>query len=150
MFNHRGFTVVELEVVIFIIAILILIAIPTLIGRLPHNRLIGASRQIMADLMWARSEAVSQHNRFRIFFLNNHQYIILDDDNSNNSIDLDEWTVTKDIQNDYQGVIFYPIPSKNPIFNPRGTASEFTTITLKNRSGVKNVVINITGRVRIE
>lgn len=148
--NQTGFSLVELEIVIMIIAILALIAIPTLIGRLPQNRLNGAARQIMGDLMWARSEAVSQQNKFKIYFLDNHRYRILDDDNNNNLIDPNEWITEKDIQDQYHDVIFAPIPIKKPIFNPRGTASSFTTIYIKNSSGMKKIVIDIAGRVKIE
>ncbi|MCJ7618161.1 MAG: GspH/FimT family protein [Desulfobacterales bacterium] len=94
-------------------------------------------------------QAVSQNNEFKVFFLNNHEYQILDDDNNNGNADTGEWTETKDIQREYSDVTFSA--SANPIFYPRGTASPLgtTTITLSNSSGSVNVTVALTGRVKI-
>lgn len=149
MDSQKGFTFIELGITLSIISIFAAIAIATLIGRLPQIRLNGAARQVMGDLMWSRMEAVSQNNKFKIFFLNNHQYLILDDDDNDNAIDAGEWTVTKDIQKNYRDVIFNPIPTVNPTFQPRGTISP-CAIDLKNGNNTKSVKISIAGRVKIE
>ena len=145
--RERGFTLTELMVTIVVFAILAAIAIPTFMSLLPGMRLNGAARQVMTDLMAARMKAVSENNRFRVFFIDNHQYKILDDDNNNNAENAGEWTQTKDIQNEYHDVTFSS--SANPIYYPRGTAYG-TTITLTNSSGSKTVKVAITGRVKIE
>ena len=123
-------------------------AIPVYIGMGPSIRLSGATRQIMGDLMWARMQAISQNNEYKVFFLDDHRYQILDDTDNDGNIDSGESTITKDIQEKYDGVTF--TSNNNPIFHPRGNASNLATITLTNSFGTKTVKIVITGRVKIE
>jgi type IV fimbrial biogenesis protein FimT len=136
----------ELIIVMAILGILAAIAVPNMIGQMPKYRLKGAARQVMGDLMWARMEAVSQKNEFRVFFVNNHAYKILDDDNNDGNADMGEWTQTKDIRNGYHDVSMGF--TANPIFFPRGSASG-GTVTLTNSSGSKKVKIHLTGRVKM-
>jgi len=142
----RGFTAMELIIVIAIFSILAAIAVPNMISQMPRYRLKGAARQVMGDLMWARMQAVSQKNEFRVFFVNDHVYEILDDDNNDGSADIGERTKTKDLQDAYHDVVVDF--TANPIFFPRGSASG-ATVTLRNPSGSKKVKIHLTGRVKM-
>jgi|LGVE01.1.fsa_nt_gb type IV fimbrial biogenesis protein FimT len=146
--TKSGFTLIEMMIVIAIMAVFAGIATPNFLSYMPKYRLNGAARQVMGDLMAARMNAVSQNNEFRIFFLaNGHEYMILDDDNNNGTADTGEWTETKDIQNEYHDVT---IGSNNdPIFSPRGTATNWPTITLTNPSGSKTITISRAGGVSI-
>ncbi len=147
--HQKGFSFIEIIVAIAIIATLTGIAIPVYISMKPSIRLSGATSQIMGDLMWARMQAISQNNEFKMFFLvDNHRYTILDDDNNDGNIDGSELTVTKDIHDSYCDVTFNS--TNDPIFYPRGNASPTATVTLTNSIGTKTVTIAMTGRVKIE
>ena len=116
-------------------------------SQLPSYRLNGVVRQIRADLLSARAQAVKQGNEVRIFFTDPQHYDILDDDNNDGNADPGEAVETRSIQEEFAGVVIKS--NRNPIFNPRGTASSFGTITVSNASGEKAITISITGRVKV-
>ncbi|NOR46950.1 MAG: hypothetical protein GQ533_02735, partial [Methanosarcinaceae archaeon] len=115
-------------------------------------RLNGAARQVMGDLMAARMQAVSLNHAVKVFFYSDHQYKICDDVNDDGTVDYGEGNVqVKDIHSNYHDVTL--TKSMNPVFQPRGTASPATTITLSsttNISLIKYVKVFITGSVKIE
>jgi type IV fimbrial biogenesis protein FimT len=133
-------------VALILIGILITLGIPTFSTLMKSYRLNGAARQLIGDLMWARMQAVNQNNEFKIFFLSSNQYKILDDDDNDGTADSGEWSVTKNIQDDYYDVTFSS--TADPIFYPRGSAYG-ATITLTNSYGSKTITISITGRVKL-
>ena len=145
--DKRGFTLVEMMIVIALLAIIAAIAAPNFQTYMAQRRLNGAARQVMTDLMDARMKAVSENNQFKVFFLDTHQYKVLDDENNNGTEDTGEASVTKDIQSNYPGVTLSA--SAHPIFYPRGTAWG-TTVTLTNTSGSKSVSVSTAGRVKIQ
>jgi type IV fimbrial biogenesis protein FimT len=141
-----GFTMVELITTLAIIALASALSGPSLSKLLSQGRLRGATRQVVSDLMWARMQAVTQKNEFRIFFINDHQYKILDDDNNNGKEEFSEAIRTIDIRAHYDAVCISW--TGHPIFFPRGNAS-MGTITLSNVGGEKKVKVHITGRIKI-
>lgn len=111
--SHKSFSLLELLVVIFIIAIVAGIAIPVFYNMRPAILINGAARQIMGDLMWARMRAISENNNYIIVFgkagpdlANNTYYIYDDDENDFNSaaIDADELVKTVVLPDRYNEV----------------------------------------------
>jgi type IV fimbrial biogenesis protein FimT len=142
----KGFSVIEVIVVLAVAAVVASIAIPDLVSQLPRYRLAGAARQILGDLMWARMQAVTQKNEFRIIVIDDHRYQILDDNDNDGVFGPGERVRVRDIGKAYPGVLISH--TANPIFFPRGSAS-VGTITLTNGSGSKKLKIHITGRVKL-
>lgn len=148
MNSQKGFSLLEMIIVLAIISVLAGTTISVYITMKPVLRLSGATRQIMGDLMWARMQAISQNNEFRIIYDNNHRYRILDDDNNNGTSTTGESIITKDIRDKYDDVTYHSSNANNLIFYPKGNAANLTTITITNRSGTKTVSVAITGRVK--
>ncbi len=145
--HTAGFSLLGQLVTLALAGIMLAVAVPGYLKVMPRHRLNGAVRLLTGDLMWARMKAIQRNNRHRIFFLNDHRYRILDDADNDGAADPGEWTLTRDLRDDYPDVVM--TSTNNPVFSPRGTASRLATITLTNTAGSKRVSISIAGRVRI-
>ncbi len=144
-----GFTLLELMVCIAIMSVLAGIAVPNYMAYLPKSRLNGAASTVMADLMSARMQAVKLHKKTKVFFVDAHQYKICDDADGDGTVDEDEGDVVlKDLQSEYSDVEISS--TNNPIFHPRGTATNLATVSFTNSSGSKELTVSIAGSVRIK
>ena len=143
-----GYTLTELMIVLGILAVVLGLSGIWLSSQLPHYRLNGAVRQIRADLLAARAQAVREGNGVRIFFRDPQHYDILDDDNNNGRADPGEALESRSIQEEFAGVVIQS--NNNPIYHPRGTASSLATVRVSNASGEKAITISITGRVKVK
>ena len=145
--STAGFSLLGQLITLTLAGIMIAMAVPGYLKVVPKHRLNGAVRQLVGDLMWARMKAIQRNNRYRVFFLNQHEYRVLDDADNDGAVDPGEWTFTRDLRADYEGVVM--TYNNNPVFRPQGTASSLATITLANAAGSKRVSISIAGRVRV-
>ena len=65
----RGFTLVELLVVVAIIAIMAAISLPFIVGYLRHYKIRGASQEVAKEIQAARGKAISKNVNFGVVFL---------------------------------------------------------------------------------
>lgn len=142
-----GYTLTELVMVLGILGVVLGLGGIWLSSQLPSYRLNGVVRQIRADLLSARAQAVKQGNEVRVFFTDPQHYDILNDVNNNGRIDPGEDVETRSILEEFAGVTIES--NNNPIFYPRGTASSLATVRISNVSGEKKITIGITGRVKV-
>ncbi len=60
MFQSKGFTIIELMIVVIIVAILASMAVPGFQSMIERRRLIGAAEAVYSDLQFAKSEALKK------------------------------------------------------------------------------------------
>ena len=118
-------------------------------SQLPQYRLNGAVRQIRADLLSARAQAVKQGNPVRVSFTDPQRYNIWVDHNQNRREDPGEAVESRSIGGDFPGVAI-EYRNRDLIFKPRGTASNIGTVRVSSDSGEKRITIAMTGRVKVK
>ena len=65
---NTGMTLIEVMVVVAIIGIIVAIAAPSFSAMLEKQRIKGAAEAVLADLRWARAEAIKRNERVRVTF----------------------------------------------------------------------------------
>jgi type IV fimbrial biogenesis protein FimT len=150
IFNKQGFSLPELMIVVVIIGIVLSIAAPYYIDYLAEQRLKGAARMVMSDLMAARQKAVTTNQKVKVSFGGTHVYGIWNDADNNGTVaDNEGDNLAMDIYPSYYDVTFSA--SANPVFSARGTASMATVTLTSARTGrSKYVKVAITGRVKTD
>jgi len=79
MKNTKGFTLIEVIIVVAIIGIMVVIAIPSISGWLPNYRLKGAARDLYLMMQKTRMEAVKRNRNTAIEFdVTNKKYSFCD------------------------------------------------------------------------
>lgn len=146
--SERGFTLAELLVGCGIFGILAAIAVPRMTAAQPGFRLNGAARDVYAQLMWARGQAVEDGNRYVVTVPNNHTLSILDDNDSDGVADTGETVTTIDVQLAYPDVTISK-SGVDPTFLPKGTTLGSTTFTVANSAGSRTITVSLTGVVKI-
>lgn len=150
----QGFTLIELVVAIGILAVLSVMATPYLQDWLVGYRLKGAARAVYSDLQWTKMRAISQKLQYKVAFINSTQYRIERGEAPSNS----NWPgtiegIVRDLSN-RDSPYYYPNVTLNsnndPIFQPRGTASPWATITLRSGDRIRKITVIGTGRISIQ
>ena len=67
----RGFTLIELMVVVALVSVILTLVIPSFSGMLARKRLEGVAQELGTDLQYARSEAVQRNLPIQVIFGSN-------------------------------------------------------------------------------
>ncbi len=147
--KRRGFTLLELLIAMAIFAILGAISIPTFQSFLAQRRLNGAARELHANLMACRMQAVTENKWIAVNIDNNHQYTIFRDENQNGTVDSGETLLVKDLHPSYYDVTIDTATSASGVtFRPNGTGST-ASLYLTGTTGTKTITVTSNGRVKI-
>ena len=137
--DEKGFTLVEIIIVVVIVGILASVGIPSLLSYFPKARLSGATRVVAGDLMATRMQAIKLNRTAYMQQTGSSQYQI-----AYPGVVLK----SRDLSDDYSDVTISNW-SNTVFFNSRGAAASPYSISLTNPSGTKTVDVTIAGRVKI-
>jgi type IV fimbrial biogenesis protein FimT len=133
-----GFTVIEVLTAMSLVAILAAIGMPAFTRTLPSLRLTDAARQVATELQHVRMRAIARGIPQQITF-STGSYVV---QQCNGSCTNESGNIALP-----QGIT---ATVATPRFEPRGTVTTATAITLSNGSAQKFVCVTTIGRVNIK
>ncbi|WP_243137535.1 GspH/FimT family pseudopilin [Heliorestis convoluta] len=68
IYSQKGFTLIEILIVLALLMALLSMAVPTLHNSLSEYRLQMAARQVQKDMLWAREQTVKNRQHHSIYF----------------------------------------------------------------------------------
>jgi len=150
--NKKGFTVIELTIVLSIIGIMSIIAIPSYLAWLPRHELKTSVRHIYDDMNRAKFKAIKSNTvAVIIFSIPNDTYTVFLDSSGNWALDAFETTISTGTLENGVDITGSTLPSHTYGFNNRGmSASNPGQVQLTNGSGLlMGVRVNVAGSLSI-
>lgn len=130
MFNNKGFTLMEIIIVLTLIGILTAITIPGLKNWQENQRVRSAATGIREALLSAKTTAVKNQTAVRINFTtgtgDSGGYVVFIDDDDNGALDSGEETIRSETMN--QLVTLYETPTASERFT--GGFTQFNSMGL--------------------
>ena len=150
MKHRRGFSLIELLIVMGIIGVLCLISISTFRGYWHNSNLRTAAREVMSDMALAKKRAVSESNSFCLQFADGTSAYSI----NATSCAAPTATQNKDLTNSGPGISVgnTSFTSSRVTFLARGTLGTTAgTVTLTNlRGSTAAISVNVTGRTSVQ
>jgi type IV fimbrial biogenesis protein FimT len=161
--GQKGFTLVEVMIVVAIIGILAAVATPMIMASLPRYRLRAVARELMIDFKKAKIEAVKRNRDVLLAFTletvgnadAGGSYLICVDNNNNGLCDAGEVIMTKNMPDKVRltGTTF-TAPDHVAGYISRGLPwkNQFGAVTLKTSDGTRGYVLTLGpgGRVQMQ
>ena len=131
--NNKGFTAVEMAIVMVVLGTLIAIAVPSFSSFMRSHRVAGTSNELIGDMHYARSLAVSKRKTFHIEFTATEYKIV-------------ETATAEVIKTNQLPGGLNCVASADPSFYPWGIADPIT-VTISKGSKVRNLALSANGHV---
>jgi len=152
--SKKGFTLLEVMIVVVIIGVMALIAIPNFLTWMAHFRLKGAARDIATAMHLAKMKAISQGVEYRVLFdLDNETFRLQKGNLAGNST---AWTNDGALNTVHSTLDIARVNTntsgfRNKEFNPDGSSST-GSVTLTNDEGeqYKITLVPATGRIHMK
>jgi prepilin-type N-terminal cleavage/methylation domain-containing protein len=141
--THKGFTLVESVIVVFILTIVAALAIPSFQKYAANGNLKAAAREIVSDFSRLKRRAMSENTKFSVKFdVAQNNYLI--QGAGTNQMKTPEYFANNIMitSADFGG-------GSSITFQPRGTTSFGTVILTNSRNSKATITTNITGRVHV-
>ena len=139
--KNSGFTLTELMAAIAVVAIVLSIAVPNIIGWMPKYRLGSAARNILSAIEFTRLTAVRQYADAQIQF---------NPGNSSYTVSVNGRTVKGDTLPAGISIADVTFSLDNVEFDRQGISDQGGTVKLSGDSGTKEIVVKVSGNARIQ
>ncbi len=153
--HSRGFTLLELMLVMAIVAILAGVALPSMSSFITTGRISGAADVIKNEFEWARTEAVKDNDTIKITFITGANWCIgIDDTGGACDCSSASCTVNGQPKNisyaDYDGLTLSTSGGLSSVtINPTGIADTSGAITFTDGSYSATLNLSVLGRASI-
>lgn len=145
----RGFTFVELLIVVAILAIVLAVVAPSFQGLLAGKRVEGVAAELATDLQFARSEAVSRSASVRVTFPSATCYIVHTGTALSTCVTSGTGLI-KTVQIDSGNTSFTSYPAFISFESVRGTAETSGSIVVGSTASAAQVRINLNDMGRVQ
>lgn len=136
MHKNSGYTIIEVLTVIAIIAIVVGIVLPNVVGWLPRYRLSSGAEEIQSTLQLARLSAVKQNKSATVTFdTANHTFLA----------EIDGQTIKQGEMPAGITIDSVTSPGSQVQFNSRGLANGGNILVKNNLGATKTITVNIVG-----
>ncbi|MFB3925265.1 MAG: GspH/FimT family pseudopilin [Syntrophales bacterium] len=150
-FSHsRGFSLVELIVVIGIIATALAIVYPAFHGYIRNTNLRSAAREVASDIFFVREKAISENRRYRITFdVAANNYTIEQGTSAGGPYTLVQVKPVSSFGSDIRLTNAAFGGDAAIVFQTRGTAEAGSAVLTNSRGSTATVTTNMAGRTYV-
>lgn len=142
--NMRGFTLVEMMIVIALLGIMFAIAIPAWMQFRPNTDLRTAARGIAGDFFNMKQRSFAEQTPYRIVFDRVNQSYQLINDSTNVTMQTKNFA---EFDGNIELITTFPNDTIN--FFTRGTASPGSVTLTNRRNSTATIRVNMTGRTHV-
>lgn len=142
--RQRGFSLVELVVVLAIFAVLLAVSLSNIQSSLPHYRLLNASRRLAASVHMARTRAILTSLEYRLTRPGaGGGWQVEEGDQPFGSTGWTQWGDGTDLAKDYCGVSIQSWPG-DIVCAPNGAVTSQGPVILGNANGSEQMSVTMT------